>query len=168
MNLWDQPWRQRPQVLGCKPGACSWQAYLTYQSGPGLQVLWGTLNPYQLEARYGWHNQLSTLNFPAKWPGFPFPRGCSLCNPDILLLAPPLEFFYFLVCPPQSIWGLHWPPPDLPSINLHLCSTFSLNWLISLVEKTYYQGSAKVLVIVARSVWASTQGICGKGIPIFL
>lgn len=84
----------------------SWEAYLTYQNGPGFQVLPASLSPYLLQS--DWHTPTSTLILQPRGWGCHSPRGSSQYNADILVTC---SFLYldllsaiFGSTPPLSIW----------------------------------------------------------------
>lgn len=98
------------QLLELKPSANCWHTYLTYQSGPGCQVLLASIILYWLG------------------PGCPFPSCPSLYNPAILVTGLPSHLFFILL-----VFSFLFPLSSHgPSGSCSLCILLDLTlWLCS-------------------------------------
>jgi hypothetical protein len=116
-------WQQVTNV-GFQTGTGNHGAYLTYQIGPGLQVLPASLSPHLLQDTAGWcTHPPSTLNFPA--------QGLHSLPSACLPPSPPPHLVCFLSFSSPACW-LHWYPLAwsvnlLPPVNPSLY--FNLAWI---------------------------------------
>lgn len=144
--------KTEPQILGFRLGTCSWGAYITYQSKPGLRICPGTLNPYLLQAKHGLHTLLSPLTFQEHRLFPMYSRHFASHDPWIFLCpCPPSQSPICMATSLTTSWEIRNPPRAATNKPAFILS--------------YYQGSAKILIMVARACGHQLKGDVMKGFP---